>query len=119
LEIVMTKKTYEILTPIQTTAGKKPQMEGIIELDSEDGDELVKLGALRPVFGQVDADDTEEVSLEDLAVEMLGKMTVKQLTAIAVNAEVVLPEKATKAQIIEALEAHRADAAADAGQAKE
>jgi hypothetical protein len=113
----MSRRTYEILTPIQFAPGEKPQTEGTIELDRDEGDELVKLGALRPVAGITDADGDEEVSLEELAAEMLGKMTVKQLTDVAVNAGLALPEKATKAQIIEMLEEHRAEAAKAAADA--
>lgn len=42
-------KTYEILTPVQTQPGQPAQSEGMIELDSVEGGELVKLGALRAV----------------------------------------------------------------------
>jgi hypothetical protein len=101
------KKTYEILTPIMLKPGGKPIAEGTIELDAEDGDELVKLNALRPVVGASKASAADDGNKS----EDLSKMNLAALTELATLEKVELPEKANKAQIVELIGAQRAKAA--------
>jgi hypothetical protein len=91
-------KYYEILTPLR--ADGKTKKDGVVQLKESDAAPLVNLGALR----EVPAPKTEKppVDPSDLTAQ-----TVAELTALATAEGVALPEKVTKATLIEAIEAAR------------
>lgn len=94
-------KTYEVLSPLRTDPGKPAHAVGKrVSLDPEEAVELEQLGIVKPVPGKPDAD-------ADDTTPPLSKMNLEDLRKQAAAESVVHSEDATKAQIIEAIDAKR------------